>query len=178
MFTDFCEQLSVWAIPAILLIVPVIGYFRHVNVYEGFVEGASEGFYTAIRIMPFLVAMMVAINIFRASGALDVCVEYVKPLLTLLGVPPEVVPLALMRPLSGTGSLGLVTELLNAHGPDSMIGRIASTVLGSTDTTFYILTVYFGAVGISKPRYSVCVGLLGDLIGFLGSIYICQQLFK
>jgi len=178
MFTEFCEQLSVWAIPIILLIVPVIGYFRHVNVYEAFVDGASEGFYTAIRIMPFLVAMMVAINIFRASGALDVSVEYAKPLLALLGVPPDVVPLALMRPLSGTGSLGLVTELLNTYGPDSMIGRIASTILGSTDTTFYILTVYFGAVGISKPRYSIGVGLLGDMVGFLGSIYICQQLFK
>ena len=178
MFTELCEQLSVGAIPTILLIVPVIGYFRHVNVYEAFVEGASEGFYTAIRIMPFLVAMMVAVNIFRASGALDVCVEYAKPMLTLLGVPPDVVPLAMMRPLSGTGSLGLVTELLNTHGPDSMIGRMASTILGSTDTTFYILTVYFGAVGISKPRYSVFVGLLGDMIGFIGSIYICHQLFK
>jgi len=178
MFTEFCEQLSVWAIPTILLIVPVIGYVRHVNVYEAFVDGASEGFYTAIRIMPFLVAMMVAINIFRASGALAVCVEYVKPMLTLIGVPPDVVPLAMMRPLSGTGSLGLVTELLNTHGPDSLVGRIASTILGSTDTTFYILTVYFGAVGISKPRYSVGVGLLGDMIGFLGSIYICQILFK
>jgi len=178
MFTELCEQLSMWAIPVILLIVPVIGYFRRVNVYEAFVDGASEGFYTAIRIMPFLVAMMVAINIFRASGALDVSVEYAKPMLTLLGVPPDVVPLALMRPLSGTGSLGLVTELLNTHGPDSMVGRIASTILGSTDTTFYILTVYFGAIGISKPRYSIGVGLLGDMIGFLGSIYICQQLFK
>ena len=178
MFTELCEQLSVWAIPAILLIVPVIGYLRHVNVYEAFVEGASEGFYTAIRIMPFLVAMMMAINIFRASGALGLCIEYVEPLLAFIGVPPEVVPLAMMRPLSGTGALGLATELLNTHGPDSMVGRIASTILGSTDTTFYILTVYFGAVGISKPRYSVGVGLLGDMIGFFGSIYICQTLFK
>jgi len=178
MFTEICEQLSVWAIPAVLLIVPVIGYFRRVNVYEVFVDGATEGFYTAIRIMPFLVAMMVALNIFRASGALDVSIEYAKPMLILLGVPSEVVPLAMMRPLSGTGSLGIVTELLNTYGPDSMVGRIASTILGSTDTTFYILTVYFGAVGISKPRYSVGVGLLGDMIGFLGSIYICQQLFK
>jgi len=178
MFTEICEQLSVWAIPVVLLIVPVIGYFRHVNVYEAFVDGATEGFYTAIRIMPFLVAMMVALNIFRASGALDVSIEYAKPMLTLLGVPSEVVPLAMMRPLSGTGSLGIATELLNTIGPDSMVGRIASTMLGSTDTTFYILTVYFGAVGISKPRYSVGVGLLGDMVGFLGSIYVCQQLFK
>ena len=178
MFTALSEQLSMWAIPAILLAIPVIGYFRRVNVYEAFVDGATEGFYTAIRIMPFLVAMMVAINIFRASGAMDVGIEYAKPMLVFLGVPPDVVPLAMMRPLSGTGSLGMATELLNTHGPDSMVGRIASTILGSTDTTFYILTVYFGAIGISKPRYSVCVGLLGDMIGCIGSIYICHQLFK
>lgn len=177
MFSLICEEISNWAIPAILFLVPVIAYFRQVKVYEAFVEGASEGFETAIRIMPFLVAMMVAINIFRASGAMNVCVESIMPILQLCGVPSELVPLAIMRPLSGTGSLGLTTELLNTHGPDSMIGRIASTVLGSTDTTFYILTVYFGAVGITKPRYSVFVGLLGDMIGFFGSIYICQQLF-
>lgn len=177
MFVEICEQVSLWAIPVILVLVPVIGYFRRVRVYEAFVEGATEGFQTAIRIMPFLVAMMVAINIFRASGALYVCVDFLAPMLELLGVPPELVPLALMRPLSGTGALGLTTELLNTYGPDSMIGRMASTILGSTDTTFYILTVYFGAIGINKPRYSVVVGLLGDIIGFIGSIYICRQLF-
>lgn len=177
MFTLLSEQLSLWVIPIILLLVPLIGYLRHVKVYEAFVEGATEGFYTAIRIMPFLVAMMVAINIFRVSGAMDVWVESLKPLLEFCGVPAELVPLAIMRPLSGTGALGLTTEILNTHGPDSILGRIASTVLGSTDTTFYILTVYFGAIGISRPRYSVFVGLLGDLIGFAGSIYICHKLF-
>jgi len=177
MFILLSEHLSVWVIPIILLLVPTIAYFRHVKVYEAFVEGASEGFYTAIRIMPFLVAMMVAINIFRLSGAMDLVVETINPVLTFCGVPPELVPLAILRPLSGTGALGLTTEILNTYGPDSMLGRIASTVLGSTDTTFYILTVYFGAIGISNPRYSVLVGLLGDLIGFWGSIYICQHLF-
>lgn len=177
MFIEICEQVSRWAIPIILILIPLIGYIRGVKVYEAFVEGAAEGFQTAIRIMPFLVAMMVAINIFRASGAMNVCVEMAAPVLTLLGVPSELLSLAIMRPLSGTGALGITTELLNAHGPDSMIGRMASTILGSTDTTFYILTVYFGAVGISKPRYSVFVGLCGDIIGFIGSIYICYQLF-
>ncbi len=178
MFSLLTEQLSLWVIPIILLLVPIVGYFRRVKVYEAFVEGASEGFYTAIRIMPFLVAMMVAINIFRLSGAMDVSIDALKPILELCGVPAELVPLAIMRPLSGTGALGITTEILNTHGPDSMLGRIASTVLGSTDTTFYILTVYFGAIGITKPRYSVFVGLLGDLIGFVGSIYICTKLFN
>ena len=176
-FIALCEILSLWAIPVILFSIPVIGYFRDVKVYEGFVEGSKEGFHTAIRILPYLVAMMVAITIFRDSGAMDVCVEYLAPLLTLLGVSPELVPLAIMRPLSGTGALGLTTEILQTYGPDSILGRIASTILGSTDTTFYILTVYFGAIGVSKPRYALGVGLFGDIIGFLGSIYICQKLF-
>lgn len=177
MVIELCQQLSTWAIPIILLVIPVVGYLRKVKIYEAFVEGASEGFYTGVRIIPFLVAMMVAINIFKASGAMAMCIDYIAPLLQLLGVPPDVVPLGIMRPLSGTGALGVTTEILNTNGPDSMVGRMASTILGSTDTTFYILTVYFGAVGISKPRYSVCVGLIGDLIGFFGSIYICQLLF-
>ena len=176
-FTELSEQLSTWAIPIVLLLIPLIGLLRRVKVYEAFVEGATEGFQTAVNIMPFLVAMMVAINIFRSSGALDAFISTLQPLMSIFDIPPELVPLAIMRPLSGTGSLGLTTEILNTYGPDSLIGQIASTILGSTDTTFYILTVYFGAVGIRKPRYSIFVGLLGDIIGFFGSVYVCQHLF-
>lgn len=177
MFSFISDLLADWAIPAMLLLIPLLGYLRRVRVYEAFVEGAGEGFHTSIKIMPFLVAMMVAISVFRASGALDQCVDALRPLLAWLGVPPELVPLAVMRPLSGTGALGLTTELLHTEGPDSLVGRIASTMLGSTDTTFYILTVYFGAIGIRKPRYSLFVGLTGDVVGFLGSVYICHKLF-
>ncbi|MBP2649829.1 MAG: hypothetical protein H6Q74_654 [Firmicutes bacterium] len=175
--TELCNQLSVWAIPLILLIIPLAGLVRRVRVYEAFVEGAAEGFSNAIRIMPFLVAMMVAISIFRDSGALDECVALLKPLLLKAGIPVELVPLAIMRPLSGTGAIGLASELLNTQGPDSLVGRIASTVIGSTDTTFYILTVYFGSVGVINPRYSILVGLIGDLFGFIGSVFICKMLF-
>ena len=174
---DVLEGLSLWVIPLILLIIPLAGFSRNVKVYEAFVEGAGEGFQTAIRIMPFLVAIMVAVNVFRASGAMAVCVEILAPVLEYLGVPPELVPLAIMRPLSGTGALGITTELLQTYGADSLIGLIASTVLGSTDTTFYVLTVYFGAVGIMKPHYAVAVGLLGDLTGFFAALYICRLLF-
>lgn len=177
MLVELCEQLSVWAIPAVLLIIPIIGYLRKVKVYEAFVEGAGEGFHTAIRILPCLVAMLVAISIFRASGAMDACVSFMEPVLRVLGVPSDLVPLAIMRPLSGTGSLGLATELLNTYGPDSLVGKIASTVLASTDTTFYVLTVYFGAVSVSNPRYAIIVGLSGDIASFLISVYICQYLF-
>lgn len=177
MLIELSEQLSVWAIPAVLLVIPIIGYLRKVRVYEAFIEGAGEGFQTAIRIMPCLVAMLVAISIFRASGAMDACVIYITPLLDILGIPSDLVPLAIMRPLSGSGSLGMATELLNTYGPDSLVGRIASTVLASTDTTFYVLTVYFGAVSISNPRYALLVGLSGDIASFFISVYICQYLF-
>lgn len=177
MFADISNYLSLWSIPVLLLVIPLIACFRKVKVYEAFVEGAAEGFNTAIRIMPFLIAMMVAINIFRSSGAMEQLVSLFLPLLECIGIPPELVPLAIMRPLSGTGALGLATEILNTYGPDSMWGRIASTVLGSTDTTFYILTVYFGAVGIRNPRYSVIVGLIADTVGFFASVYICKSFF-
>jgi spore maturation protein B len=178
MFSVFCSLLSVWAIPLVILTIPLAGYFKKVKVYEVFIEGAAEGFSTAIQIMPFLVAMLVAVSIFRVSGAMEQCVSCLQPVLSLLHVPAELVPLALMRPLSGTGSLGLATDLFRQYGPDSLIGKITSTILGSTDTTFYIITVYFGAVGITRPRYSLFVGLLGDLVGFFGSIYICRMLFS
>jgi spore maturation protein B len=174
---EFSQQLSLWVMPMLLVFIPLLGAFRRVKVYETFVEGAAEGFQTSIRILPFLVAMLVAINVFRASGALAFCVNFIQPILSFFNIPGELVPLAIMRPLSGTGALGLTTEIYTVFGPDSLVGRIASTVLGSTDTTFYILTIYFGAVGISRPRYSVFVGLCGDIIGFLGSVYLCQYFF-
>lgn len=177
MFAAFSDFLAAWALPLVLLAIPCIGLARGVRVYEAFVEGAAEGFQTAVRIMPFLVAMLVAVGVFRASGALEDGVALLRPALALLGVPPELVPLAVMRPLSGTGALGLTTELLASVGPDSLVGRMASTILGSTDTTFYVLTVYFGAVGIRNPRYAVTVGLAGDLTGFFMSIYVCNLLF-
>jgi spore maturation protein B len=174
---DMLAILSVWMIPLLLLVIPLVALLRRVKVYEAFVEGAAEGFQTAIRIMPYLVAMMVAINIFRVSGAMAALADLLSPLCVLLGIPADIVPLAIMRPLSGSGSLGLTTEIIYTYGPDSFIGQLASVIIGSTDTTFYILTVYFGAVGITKPRYSLFVGLCGDLIGLFASIYFCQKFF-
>lgn len=174
----FVESVAAWAIPVILLVVPLLGGVRRIPVYEVFVEGAAEGFQTAVRIMPFLVAMMVGINVFKASGALDVLTSWLKPLLLTLHVPAELVPLAVMRPLSGSGALGLTTDILQSYGPDSLVGRTASTILASTDTTLYILTVYFGSVGIKKARYSIAVGLTGDLVGFFAAVYFCSAVFK
>lgn len=170
-------QLSVWAIPIILVFIPLYAVYRKVPVYETFVEGAKDGFETAINIIPHLVGMMVAISVFRASGAMDALVAIVHPLMARMGVPSEVLPLAILRPITGAGSLAFTTDLMHEHGPDSLIGRIASTVQGSTDTTLYVLTVYFGAVGIRKTKYALKVGLGADVIGFIASILICMIVF-
>lgn len=174
---NFVETAASWAIPFILLTIPLFGYIRRVAVYEVFVEGATEGFHTAIRIMPFLIAMMVAISIFKASGAMDAITICLKPILLMFNVPSELVPLAVMRPFSGTGALGITTDILHTYGPDSLVGRTASTILASTDTTLYILTVYFGSVGIKKVRYAVTVGLIGDFVGFFAAVYLCRSIF-
>ena len=172
------STVSKWAIPFLLLIIPLYGFFKKVPVYEAFVEGAEEGFTTAIRIIPFLVGMLVAISVFRASGAMDALVFLIRPVMVALGAPPDVLPLAIMRPLSGSGALGLATELMKVYGPDSMIGRMASVMQGTTDTTFFVLTVYFGSVGIKRFKYAVVTGLSADITGLLASIYICNVLFK
>jgi spore maturation protein B len=168
---------SAWAIPLIIAGIPLYALFKRVPVYESFVEGAKGGFDTAIRIIPPLVGMMVAISIFRASGAMDLLLMWIRPLLERFGIPGEVLPLALLRPITGAGSLAYTTDLMKEFGPDSMIGRIASTVQGSTDTTLYVLTVYFGAVGVRKVGYALKVGLFSDAIGFIASIVVCYLVF-
>jgi spore maturation protein B len=160
-----------------IVFIPLYAFYRKIPVYESFVDGAKDGFDTAIKIIPHLVGMMVAISVFRESGALDWMTSFARPLMDRLGAPEEVLPLAILRPITGAGSLAFTTDLMNEYGPDSMIGRIASTVQGSTDTTLYVLTVYFGAIGIRKTRYALKVGLLADLVGFVAAIAICLIVF-
>ncbi|NBI30429.1 spore maturation protein [Chengkuizengella marina] len=169
--------ISLWAIPVIIVFISLYAFFKKVPVYESFIDGAKDGFDTAIKIIPHLVGMMVAISVFRASGAMDFMLGLLHPVLNLIGVPSEVFPLAILRPITGAGSLAFTTDLIQEHGPDSMIGRIASTVQGSTDTTLYVLTVYFGAVGIRKTRYALKVGLISDMVGFAATIIICMLVF-
>ena len=158
--------------------IPFYGLvFKKVKVYESFVEGAKDGFDIAVRIIPYLVAILVAIGMFRASGALEILLTTMAPFLTYIGFPPENLPLALMRPLSGSGSLGLLTDLINEHGPDSLIAKIGATMFGSTETTFYVLAVYFGSVGIRKTRHALAAGLFADLVGVLSAVFFCQLFF-
>ncbi len=168
---------SILAIPTILLLFLGWGIAKRVKVYEVFVEGAKEGFNVAVRIIPYLVAMLIAIGIFRASGAMDLLSALLAPVTSLIGMPSEALPMALMRPLSGSGSLGLMTELMKVHGPDSLIGVLVSTMYGSTETTFYVLAVYFGAVNIRNFRHAVAVGIVADVVGMLVAVWIVRALF-
>ncbi|GIP32348.1 spore maturation protein [Paenibacillus sp. J2TS4] len=174
---SFITLISAWSIPVIIAFIPLFAAYKKVPVYESFVEGAKDGFQTAISIIPQLVGMMVAISVFRASGAMDLLISAIRPVLDYVGVPGEVLPLAILRPLTGSGSLAYTADLIGQFGPDSIIGRIASTIQGSTDTTLYVLTVYFGAVGIRKAGYALKVGLISDIVGFLASILICYLVF-
>jgi spore maturation protein B len=177
LFRSVINLISILAIPLMIAVFLGWGMVKKVRVYEAFIEGAKDGFNTAIRIIPYLVAMLFAIGIFRASGAMDVLVWLMTPVTRLIGMPPEALPMALMRPLSGSGSLGIMTELMKAHGPDSFIGILASTMYGSSETTFYVLAVYFGSVSIKNTRHAVPVGLIADACGMLGAVFICRLLF-
>lgn len=171
------ELISSWSIPILLIIIPTVGIIRRIPVYESFITGAKDGFATAMRIIPYLVAMFIAIKVFQNSGAMSALVALLSPLTSCLNIPNEILPLGLIRPLSGSGALGMLASMLNTHGPDSLIGRLASTVQGSTETTFYVLTVYLGAVGIRKIRYALFSSLAADIAGFLTAIYIVHYVF-
>ncbi|MFD1360597.1 spore maturation protein [Lentibacillus salinarum] len=169
--------ISTWLIPCFILIVLFVATWKRIPAYEMFVEGGKDGVKMAFSLLPFLVGMIVAISILRSSGALDAFIQLISPFLIFIGIPPEIIPLAMVRPISGTAALGMTTELIGTHGPDSFIGRLASTMQGSTDTTLYILTIYFGAVGIRKMRYALKVGLLADLVGIITSIIVVTLIF-
>jgi len=173
----FIQLVSTWTIPMLIAFIPLYASFRKVPVYESFIDGAKDGFGTAVDIIPHLVGMMTAIGMFRASGAMDAFVGLIKPLFESMGVPGDVLPLALLRPITGAGSLAFVTDLIKEQGPDSFAARIASTIQGSTDTTLYVLTVYFGAVGIRKSRYALKVGLFSDVVGFFAAVAACWLMF-
>ncbi|WP_138416872.1 spore maturation protein [Aquibacillus sediminis] len=169
--------ISTWIIPCIILLVLLVATWKKLPTYEIFVEGGKEGVKMAVSLLPFLLGMMVSIAILRGSGALEAFIDLISPVLSVLGIPSDIVPLAIIRPISGTAALGMTTELISTFGPDSFIGRLASTMQGSTDTTLYILTVYFGAVGIRRMGDALKVGLIADFIGIIASIVIVTIVF-
>jgi spore maturation protein B len=169
--------ISIWAIPLFLVAIPIYGAVKGVKVYESFVEGAKGGFQMAIRIIPYLVAILVAVGMLRGAGGIDMLSRWLGPMLQRVGFPVEILPLAIMRPLSGSGSLGIVTELVKTHGPDSFLGRLAASAYGSTETTFYVLAVYFGSIGIKKVRHAIISGLVADIVSLIAAVIICRFLF-
>ncbi|MEA3286607.1 MAG: spore maturation protein [Candidatus Marinimicrobia bacterium] len=177
MFQGIINGVSAVAIPVLILAIVGHGWYKKVKVYEVFTDGAKEGFDVAVRIIPFLVAILVAIGAFRASGALDMITGLLAPLTSWIGMPGEIIPMALMRPLSGSGALGIVSELITTHGPDSLIARMASIMEGSTETTFYILAVYFGSVGVTKTRHALPAALTADLAGIIAAVVVTQMVF-
>jgi len=171
------EAISLYAAPLLILIILVSGLIARQPLYELFVEGAVEGLQICVRILPYVLGMMVAIALFRSSGALNAIASWVQPLCEFFHIPPEVLPLALMRPLSGSGALGITADIIETAGPDSYTGLLASIMQGSTDTTMYILAVYFGSVGIKKFNYAPIVGLSADMVSFASAAIVCYIFF-
>ena len=170
------DSISRWTIPLIFACVLLWGLHKRVDVYNVFLEGARDGMDLAVRILPYVVSIFAAIGIFRDSGALALLARLLGPLLRAVGVPAAVLPLMLIRPLSGGGALAITLDLLRHYGPDSYTGRLASVLQGSTDTTFYVLSVYFGAIGIRHIRHALLVGLCADLLGFLLAVLFVRLL--
>lgn len=172
------HTLSVLVMPTIFIIIISWALIKKVDIFDAFLSGAKEGLKSLFGILPALIGLITAITMLRTSGALDFFTGLLSPVTQLLGIPSEIMLLALLRPVSGSGALGIVNDLLTAKGPDSMIGRIASVVMGSTETTFYTLAVYYGSVKIKNTRHTVPAALCADLTGLLAGTWICYLLFR
>ena len=160
-------KIGIFVIPAVLFFLVLYGMIRRVPLYDTFLEGAKEGALTAFRIMPAIIAILTAIGMMKASGLLETVVGFLSPLCSFLGIPAEVAPLAVIRPVSGSGGLAVLEQILSDYGPDSVVGQVASVLQSSTETTFYTLAVYCGAVGISKTGYALPCALAADFCGMI-----------
>ncbi len=168
---------SYFIIPAIVVGFPLYGLIKRVRIFEVFVEGAKDGFNVAVRIIPYLVAILFAVGMFRASGAMDFLVKALNPVLSVIGFPAEVLPMAIVRPLTGSGSAGLVVDLIKRYGEDSIFVKMAATMFGSTETTFYVIAVYFGAINISNTRHAIAAGLTADISAMIIALWMIRLLF-
>lgn len=176
-FVRSIQSISILAIPFLFSFFTLIAALKRVKVYEEFVIGAKEGFEVAVRIIPYLVAILVAIGMFKSAGGIDLLSRLLSPVLNVIGFPPDLLPMALMRPLSGSATLGIFTDLVKQFGPDSLIARTAGTLYGSTETTFYVVAIYFGSVNIRRMRHAVAAGLIADLTGIIAAVIVCKIVF-
>lgn len=170
-------KVSSFVVPIIILTLLIYGIKKNANVYDSFLEGAKSSFEIILSIFPSILAMILGVNIFINSGLINVIFEVLRPVFNVIKVPVEIIPMALMRPISGSSSLAILNNILSSFGPDSLIGRISSIIQGSTDTTFYVISLYFGSIGIKKIKYSLWVGLFADIIGIISSIVVVKMFF-
>jgi spore maturation protein B len=171
------NAISLLAIPWLILFFPLYAALRRIPVYEEFVEGGKEGFQVILRILPYIVGMLVATGMFSAAGGMKLIADWTRPITSLIHFPAELVPLALIRPFSGSASLPLLQDIINRFGPDSFLALTAGTLYGCSETTFYVIAVYFGSVGIRKTRHAIPAGLVADFIGPIASVLICRAVF-
>jgi len=177
MFHSVMNFISLWALPFIIILILTMGIIKKIPVYEAFTDGAKEGFKVSVNIIPYLVAIIVAISMLRASGIIELTGTILGPILGHFNIPSDIIPVAIVRSLSGSAALGIFSDIANSLGPDNYATTLAAVMVGSSETTFYILAVYFGAVGIKKLRYALIVGLLADFIGIVAAITVCNLLF-
>ncbi|HAH78240.1 MAG TPA: spore maturation protein [Ruminococcaceae bacterium] len=172
------DKISAWAVPCVILAIVLFGFLRKVPVFDAFVSGAKEGLRSSAAILPSLVGLIMAVSMLSASGALDLLSSFLAPVARALGLPPQVMPLVLIKPVSGSGSTAVLTQIFRDYGPDSFVGRVASVVSGSTETTFYAVAVYYGAVGIRRTRHTVPAALAADLTACVVSALTVRLFFR
>ena len=169
--------ISLYALPVIIAIILTMALIKKVPIYEEFTEGAKDGFKVSINIIPYLIAIIVGISMFRASGAMDSLTNFLAPLLNKFSIPAESLPMMITRSLSGSATLGLFSDIAHKLGPDAYATKLCAVLAGSSETTFYVLAVYFGAIGITKYRYALAIGLIADAIGIFATIFVCRLVF-
>lgn len=177
MFQSIMNIISIWALPFLLILILTLGLIKRVPLYETFTDGAKDGFKIAVNIIPYLVAIIVGISMFRASGIIEMIADICAPILSHFNIPADTIPIMFVRSLSGSAALGVFSDIANNSGADAYATKLAAVMVGSSETTFYVLAVYFGAVGISKVRYALIIGLLADFIGIVAAILVCSMMF-
>lgn len=171
------DKIGTYAVPIIIAIIILFGFIKGIPIFDTFLQGAKEGMKSTASIMPSLVGLITSVSMLKASGALDILSSFLQPAASLLGIPSEVIPLAILRPISGSGSIAFLNSIFSSCGVDSLAGRISSVMMGSTETTFYAIAVYFGAVGIKNTRHTIPAALLADITGFIVSVITVRMLF-
>ncbi|HSA07409.1 MAG TPA: nucleoside recognition domain-containing protein [Candidatus Gastranaerophilales bacterium] len=176
-FAEIIKNISVWILPLLIVLIPLCALFKRIALYDTFIKGAREGVGVGLRIIPYLVAILVAVGMFRASGAMELLANFLAPVLNIIGMPADILPLAIIKPLSGSGALGITTEIANQYGGDSYMARLAAVMTGSSETTLYVIAVYFGSVGITNVRHALAAGLIADFAAIFASLFISRIVF-